>query len=562
MADAKKLSVEVQTTATGDGLQKTAAGIEKVSKAAAAAEKPLKNNARETESLVEAVDKLGSRNNAAKDAIEGIGQAARGGENAFFGLAKAVRGAKEALAGGIKLTGIGLAIAGFTAFLKILDQVQERLSAELEALKNVKNSGERLGETYEALGKSAKSSADKQVAEIKRVSDSFKELDELAAEAKDRINEVNDANKRRELAQLEKSTAEKLQKASTPEARDKITSDASRQRQAIEDRAQRTQLDNQRLQANLEISQSESRIGELRQKREPAAANLQFAERQAQDARATLESFRSGGGDINSKFGEELRDKVRVADKTVEELGKVLESVDKEIGPEVRNLETRIRKARTTLDVNKLDRQTQSAEEATRKVGAVDTVQSRIKELGLKAESAAAQGDFASQDEAVAERKKLLAQAARERVQAPPGNQTGPSAPKDARPGTINGQALKPVGNQNSIERAGEKAERAADKIEQAEPIKAEKLGDSLEQIQQDFVGKLSESQKSIDQAASVVGSMKEQLPPPLDLSPFTASFESFAATNLQRHSESQTSIQQLSIRISQLEQQLLSRRQ
>ncbi|GEM_PF-5082564 len=173
----KKFDLEIATTATGDGAQKTAAGLDQVAdstkKATAATEEYNAQHAKTTEGLREAREALhregeaqGEIREAAMEAthglhgahlaIAGLSEAAQGGEGALHGLMFAFKGV--ALAAGAGVFGVlALALTGLTELIGHVVEASKKAKEEQEKIADeAENAREKIDETVKEAEKMKK----------------------------------------------------------------------------------------------------------------------------------------------------------------------------------------------------------------------------------------------------------------------------------------------------------------------------------------------------------------------------------------------------------------------
>lgn len=509
--------------------------------------------------LSNAFTQLGSRNNAVKDVLEGLTVSSRGGAESVFGLAKATKGLSEIL-GGFKLGPIAGVLGAITVLFavtkdKIVEMLTETRSLDRETAR-LDKSVAALKVRYEEIEKASAKSLEAQLSHIDKLNASYDDFEQRVDRSRKRIDELNAAQSKLKLAEVDSSEASKLAKANSPEAREQISRDAERDRQKIRENDANAALVNDRLQAQREIETARQQIRELEAARTRPSVDLRNAKDDAAEARSVLTQV--GPDEIRSPNADRLRRAVAEADKIVEARAKALEDVDAKLQPQLTQLFAKIETAQTRLDVGAIDRKSETVTEKTQRTkntaedaAAKAERDKKINELGQTAQQAAEDGDFAAQDAAVAEIRKLRKVGAPSPAPTPATNTSSkPKAP--AGPNII-----QPGGG----DLPSDKIDGAAKKIESAPAVDGAKLGESLDKLSTAFDQTLEQSQKSIDTTAASVAALGEKLPPPLDTSPFEAGVLAYHTENLSLHKESQRRIDRVESLYRQLQQQLANQR-
>jgi len=448
-----QIDIKLKSAADTSGFDKTkqaAAGVGTALKGAAGGVGDM------TQKLSEAEIKAG----AGKDVIEGLSYAAKGGEGAFFGLTKAA-GAFFAVLNAspvmMLVSAVGLLLAGMKL---LLDKVVESSTAWERMGKTMKP----ISEAYKEIDDAAKASLDDQLKRLNEIITAYEDWEKAASRARKEADKMNDAQQRLELAKIDNEEAGALGSAQTQEQRDAIKKQYEQKRTDVRQRYEDAKLENERLDATAKIRESEEQLRKIQTERDRLDADIR--EKQAAFDSAMSKSdyaLRSGkSGDVVQEQMRESQKAKRALDDAKQSKAKWEETARKE----ERKAYDEAREARATLDVNKVDsetikqtRQTKSKQQDAERAPSKDEIDA----LGKEAEEAAARGDWAAQDAAVAKRRALLSA----------GKKPSPVAtyaPTDKASSTSQPGQLPDLATplRDAAQKAGDSATQSADSIQAA----------------------------------------------------------------------------------------------
>lgn len=370
------LQIRITTTADTTGAKQTAAALDDVNQAA-------QKTAKGTAELGKEADKTSGH-------FRGLGRAA-------YGFREIVGGIQynrpiEFLRG---LVNIVLGLGG--AFVTTAAVIAGPLVAALLLMKKIANDNEKaMKDLWENATHQTKEYKDG-VAAAKE--ESAKDLAAMLADVKalsagyaELLGRMEAAEKRgKELAGARKELA--LAQADTPE-----------KKAAVEATFGSAGLETEGLQAGVRKENSEAAIRQIDAVRTAAAIKTAKARGDRDDAVQRAGFF---SPEADSPAARVARTQAAIADSRYKEAVENEKKVNAEAAPEISRAEKVIDESRTVSEVSAIKRQTLGLTTATSTAKSIDTGGQQAK-LRATAESAQARGDFAAQDMAVAELRKLV----------------------------------------------------------------------------------------------------------------------------------------------------------
>jgi len=345
---------------------------------------------------------------AGKNVIEGLSAASKGGEGAFFGLSKAA-GAFFAILNAspvmVLVSAVGLLLAG----IKLLTgKIIESSNAWEEHDKKIKP----ISEEYKKIGDAAKLSLDEQLKRIEKLTQAYDDFKKAASRARKEVEQMNNAQQKLDIARIDKEEESVLRTAKTEKERDEIKQKYDDKRLQVRNKYEDIASENERLSAQLQIRESEEQIRRVQTERDRVDSELRDKQAAFESAlsksRALLES-----GASPTEFSAAVRESL-LAQRARDDAAKAKADFDEKARIQEEKAYEDERAARATLEVNKVEtettrltrqtRQTKSKQQDAERAPSKDEIDA----LGKEAEDAAARGDWAAQDAAVAKRRALL----------------------------------------------------------------------------------------------------------------------------------------------------------
>jgi hypothetical protein len=587
------LKINVDVTGAQKGAADMNALASATTKTAQAAEKTAPANqkaATATKSLGDALSGLGSRNNDAKDVLEGVSAAAKGGEGALFGVAKAARAAFAVFASGpIGIAVAGLALLGTTA-LALADKFRPVKKSAEELAKEVEAATKRVEELGRAEMSLLRDNLKLAAEEADRARKSF----DLAAAAKERLenaekaaraaeirsSDLSDEARARALTALDREFAEKANAAKIEKAKNEVKLAGEGEGDAV--KADETVAESQAraLEKDQIASAAELRLEEIKREQTELQNRLKFG------------TFEGTSSDDTVARLSELAAQRKLAESTLaaaapEESAKALEIANANRAETLAKVQEARRNKAAAEEVLKVESDTQAKEKqfkqretrATDRASSSD-IKKRAEVLGKKAEEAAAAGDSIAQNEAVAERNRLLkeasatenltpAQRAKVDIIAPkgkPGEQFVTARDLLKGPNRINrgselldsGNEAAQIGRGNRINK-GADFEEAAQEIKDTPPLDAAPITQPVKEVSEAVKAQADQSQANVQAAGSEVAALVAQVGPPLDLTPLTQAVVQLDGARGQQIAAMKTQIDEQSAQIRMLAYQVQS---
>lgn len=492
--------IDIKLKSTAD-----TSGFDKTKQAAAGAQTALTGAAKGAGEVGQKLSEAEIKAGAGKDVIEGLSLAAKGGEGAFFGLSKAAGAFFSVLNASpvMKLvSAVGLLYAG----MKLLTgKIVESATAWEKYDEKIKP----LEDDYKRVGEAAKVALEAQLKRLKEVAEAYDDLAKAAARSRKEIEQINSAQQRLDIAKVDSEEASLLRTAKTEKERDDIKQKYDAKRLSIRTKYEDVAAENERLSAQLQIRESEDQIRKIQTERDRIDADIRDKRAQFESLLAISKDVLASGGsgsDVMAATREAMLAK-RALDEAMAGKSTFEERARKQ---EEKAYEDE-RAARLSISVGDVEAKARGIERETEKSKAYPqapaATQAEIDALGKEAEEAAARGDWAAQDAAVAKRRALL-QAGRK-----------PSPVTTYAPRT-----------------AADKAGQSDQLPDLATPLRdaAQKAGDSATQSADSI-------QAAADAAKAVADNTK-----PLDASALTAALQSAAAAQQTASTQTASGMQQL----------------
>jgi len=394
-----QIDIKLKSTADTSGFDKTkqaAAGVGTAFKGAAGGVGDM------TQKLSEAEIKAG----AGKDVIEGLSYAAKGGEGAFFGLTKAA-GAFFSVLNASPVMALVSAVGLLYAGMKLLTgKIVESATAWEKYDEKIKP----LEDDYKRVGEAAKVALEAQLKRLKEVAEAYDDLAKAAARSRKEIEQINSAQQKLDIAKVDSEEASLLRTAKTEKERDDIKQKYDAKRLSIRTKYEDVAAENERLSAQLQIRESEDQIRKIQTERDRIDADIRDKRAQFESLLAISKDVLASGGsgsDVMAATREAMLSK-RALDEAMAGKSTFEERARKQ---EEKAYED-ARAARASISVGDIEAKARGIERETEKSKAYTqapaATQAEIDALGKEAEEAAARGDWAAQDAAVAKRRALL----------------------------------------------------------------------------------------------------------------------------------------------------------
>lgn len=343
---------------------------------------------------------------AGKDVIEGLSAASKGGEGAFFGLTKAA-GAFFSVLNASPVMMIVSAVGLLYAGMKLLTgKIVESATAWEKYDEKIKP----LEDDYKRVGEAAKGALDYQLKRLKEVTDAYDDLAKAAARSRKEIEQINSAQQKLDIAKVDSEEASLLRTAKTEKERDDIKQQYDEKRLSIRTKYEDVAAENERLSAQLQIRESEDQIRKIQTERDRIDADIR-------DKRAQFESLLAISKDVQASggSGSEVMAATReamIAKRALDEAMAGKSTFEERARKQEENAYEDERAARAAISVGDVEAKARGIERETAKSKAYPQAQAAtqadIDALGKEAEEAAARGDWAAQDAAVAKRRALL----------------------------------------------------------------------------------------------------------------------------------------------------------
>ena len=487
--------------------------------------------AKSTETLGQALNGLGGRNNSAKDFLEGLKTAANGGAGAFFGLAKSARAAFAIFTGGP--VGAIVGVLGLAASAAIAFGV---------ALLKPKKSAEEIAAELEKVKRKADELA---AARTKTFQDQLKAIADGAAEATRKIDLLANARERISDAVLGRQI--QAIEADTTLGPEQKTQQAEAARKAREKEKADNEIKDQR--AKLKVEQDELA------KQQAAAVDL---ERAASTSRTKANQLEGDKRRLNEIPDLLVKENLRVreaggTDFQVEEATRPLREERRQLSR--RLADGSLEKAQAAADID-LKASNSAREAITPQFDKVRQMQEAIDiEVATRRRVEQVQNTKGPvtprlKNELLRETTNdILNNGVQDSRDGSGGFINGKfvGAPNRSGDGSINGQPLRnALKGPNSIERT---------------QVTAQPIVDEVKKQTEEEAKKAAEEQKSIDTAAAAIAEATAQQPPPLNLAPVVQSQIQYHQINLQRHTTNEQRLEELARAIRTMGEQLKNSR-
>jgi hypothetical protein len=342
----------------------------------------------------------------ANQVLTGLSQGGIGGLiTAGRGTATVIRTLATGALSGVLLPAIAAAGAAIFALNKKAEQLEKQIEKMFE--EGARRSKE-YAEAVERMRAESAKSLEAHVQQIERVAASYTDLIQRMDAAAARQAKVEQANVDAELAKVDRDEQAALAKAKTPEERQRISEAAQDRRTQIRDRADFAVIDTEVLQSRLQAEEATKAVAKAES--ELAAARVD-AEKKAKDAevarRVAVQTGKESGADSDAAKG--ARDSAKLADEAAKAAADNVEKLAKSVQSLVDTAEQRARDAEDTEKfIAPAKRAKKQSEVEGRQIQQGADTAARVKELEQEAQDAASRGDFAAQDKAVAERRRLI----------------------------------------------------------------------------------------------------------------------------------------------------------
>lgn len=393
--------IDIKLKSTAD-----TSGFDKTKQAAAGAQTALTGAAKGAGDMGRKLSEAEMKAGAGKDVIEGLSYAAKGGEGAFFGLTKAA-GAFFSVLNASPVMMIVSAVGLLYAGMKLLTgKIVESATAWEKYDEKIKP----LEDDYKRVGEAAKWALDYQLKRLKEVTDAYDDLAKAAARSRKEIEQINSAQQKLDIAKVDSEEASLLRTAKTEKERDDIKQQYDEKRLSIRTKYEDVAAENERLSAQLQIRESEDQIRKIQTERDRIDADIR-------DKRAQFESLLAISKDVQASggSGSEVMAATReamIAKRALDEAMAGKSTFEERARKQEEKAYEDERAARAAISVGDVEAKARGIERETAKSKAYPQAQAAtqadIDALGKEAEEAAARGDWAAQDAAVAKRRALL----------------------------------------------------------------------------------------------------------------------------------------------------------
>ena len=501
--------IDIKLKSTAD-----TSGFDKTKQAAAGAQTALTGAAKGAGEVGQKLSEAEVKAGAGKDVIEGLSLAAKGGEGAFFGLSKAAGAFFSVLNASpvMKLvSAVGLLYAG----MKLLTgKIVESATAWEKYDEKIKP----LEDDYKRVGEAAKVALEAQLKRLKEVAEAYDDLSKAAARSRKEIEQINSAQQRLDIAKADSEEASLLRTAKTEKERDEIKQKYDAKRLSIRTKYEDVAAENERLSAQLQIRESEDQIRKIQTERDRIDADIRDKRAQFESLLAISKDVQASGGsgsDVMAATREAM-----LAKRALDEAMAGKSTFEERARKQEEKAYEDARAARASISVGDVEAKARGIERETEKSKAYPqapaATQAEIDALGKEAEEAAARGDWAAQDAAVAKRRALL-QAGRK-----------PSPVTTYAPRT-----------------AAEKAGQTPGANEPASSGQLPDLATPLRDAAQKASDSATQSADSIQAAADAAKAVADNTKP-LDASALTAALQSAATAQQTASTQTAAGIQQL----------------
>jgi hypothetical protein len=467
MDPAKELQIKIGTTADVAGAEQAERSLEGVAQAGAAAGKGSKVAADQFDFLgkagaqaaagstdaAKALSDLKNAGTGASQVLNGVRVAAQGGISGIFGMAQAVRGLITVVRAGVVSSGpIGLLVIALGTLAGLFLALTGRSKETSDALENTGNASDRLKKKLGELEISAKQSLKEQIERVEQLTSSYDDLIARVTAAEERMRASIKLQTDLKSAQIDRDEQRALAGATSAEQREAISRQFGAQRQTFQASVAAAELETRELQAKLQLQQAQAQLAGLQREKDQSAAGVAAARSAAEETAArakaaTKDAMTTSGilggkstGAIEAlpfvgKSGAELRredpevlrrfavakDETSAAIAAAAALKEAEEAAARiavKLADGLARVDAQISEAQADIERAIAGRQILATTTETGALKATAEAKPKIAAARTAAEEAAARGDSAGQDKAVAELKALTTEINRRDKQA------------------------------------------------------------------------------------------------------------------------------------------------
>lgn len=395
-----RLDIHIRTSADTSGAKAAASAVKQAGDAAKEAGKAAQQSARNVNELGENFDR-----GAAAGRV--LGQALQGNVFALTQLGPAIK----VIATLIKTSLLGALIALGAAAAQIVVPFVAGFRKKKEAIEGASASVDTLKQKLAELEKAARESLQAQLAEVQKLREGYAELVGQIDAAEQRVAKANELAAKRQIAELNLQEQRALAAAKTDEERAGIQADFARRRELAGDSAAEIALENRLLNAGIREHNARQTITDARG-RIDAARFATFAKTQARELadanfKAALERQRREPGEATDRAVREARDARTVAVQAEEAALENVRTVTIEAQQVISSAEQQIAAAQEIRANVPIEQQILGLERDARETARAVDVRGQRADLVRQAEEAMLRGDFATQDAAVAQLRRL-----------------------------------------------------------------------------------------------------------------------------------------------------------
>jgi hypothetical protein len=262
---------------------------------------------------------LGEATREVRHIFHGLEQSSEGGIRGLIGMATAARGLIGLFhtLGAVLIGPVGVALGVGAAAIHHLMEVAKKTEEETKKLfEGSKTRAEEYKDKLQSLQKASKESFDSQDKDLQNLIHDYSTLFTAIDKATARYENANAAIKKQQEADLELAKQKELSQVNGPKAPEKIAEIESKyadKKSALDAHYAAIEIENKRLQAQVQKANALNEIADIRPKREQANQTAADAEKKAADFKSSGATSLREAMELTQKYGaDDLRAKARL----------------------------------------------------------------------------------------------------------------------------------------------------------------------------------------------------------------------------------------------------------
>jgi hypothetical protein len=352
--------------------------------------------------------------------FRGLQMSSAGGTRGVLGLLTAMQGlvgmfrrAGQLLLGPVGVA-LGAAAAGIAYLGKIANQNKEAIE---KVFADAADGSERLKTAYADLEAEAEKSVAAQIEDVRRLAAAYDDLISRVDAAQKRMADSIKLQTDLKAAQLDRDEQRALAGARTDEDRERIRREFGGQRESVQATMAVAEIDRIELQAKQQRERAAEQLSAQQRLRDTSTLKARLARDAASGAveKSSEVAQREGASsDAAKQAREDAKVLVKAADLAEEELAQIVAKT----AEAMQRIQAEFDAANAALEQAQMGRRILATETETGALKATAEAKPQIAAARTAAEEAAARGDSAGQDKAVAELRALTAENNRREKQA------------------------------------------------------------------------------------------------------------------------------------------------